>query len=76
MNPDVTQLLNALEQSDPHAASRLQPLVYNELRRLAAQQMAQEQPGQTLPATALVHEAYLRRSHSQTGLAEFTLARV
>jgi RNA polymerase sigma factor (TIGR02999 family) len=57
---DVTQLLNALEQGDPHAAEELLPLVYKELRRLAAQQMAQEQPGQTLQPTALVHEAYLR----------------
>jgi RNA polymerase sigma factor (TIGR02999 family) len=57
---DVTQLLNALEQGDPHAAARLLPLVYDELRKLAAQRMAQEQPGQTLQPTALVHEAYLR----------------
>jgi hypothetical protein len=55
---DVTQLLSALEQGDPHAASRLQPLVYEELRKLAAQRMTQEQPGQTLQPTALVHEAY------------------
>ncbi len=60
MNPDVPQLLNALEQGDPHAAAQLLPLVYDELRRLAAQRMAQKQPGQTLRATALVHEAYLR----------------
>jgi hypothetical protein len=57
---DVTQLLSALGQGDPHAASRLLPLVYDELRKLAAQRMAQEQPGQTLQPTALVHEAYLR----------------
>src|ERR1051325_2791412 len=57
---DVTQLLNALEQGDPHAAEELLPLVYQELRKLAAQRMAQEQPGQTLDPTALVHEAYLR----------------
>jgi RNA polymerase sigma factor (TIGR02999 family) len=57
---DVTQLLNALEQGDPHAAEQLLPLVYEELRKLAAQRMAQEQPGQTLQPTALVHEAYLR----------------
>src|SRR5438132_4801219 len=55
---DVTQLLSALEQGDPHAASRLLPLVYDELRKLAAQRMAQEQSGQTLDAPALVHEAY------------------
>jgi RNA polymerase sigma factor (TIGR02999 family) len=57
---DVTQILNAIEQGDPHAASQLLPLVYDELRRLAAQKLAQEKPGQTLQATALVHEAYLR----------------
>ena len=57
MNPDVTQLLHALEQGDPHAAEELLPLVYQELRKLAAQRMAQEQPGQTLQPTALVHEA-------------------
>jgi hypothetical protein len=56
----VTQLLNALEQGDPHAAEELLPLVYQELRKLAAQRMAQEQPGQTLQPTVLVHEAYLR----------------
>jgi hypothetical protein len=48
MNPEVTQLLNALEQGDPHAAEELLPLVYQELRKLAARRMAQEQPGQTL----------------------------
>jgi hypothetical protein len=57
---DVTTLLSALGQGDPHAASRLLPLVYDRLRKLAAERMAQEQPGQTLQATALVHEAYLR----------------
>jgi RNA polymerase sigma factor (TIGR02999 family) len=57
---DVTHLLNAVEQGDPHAAGQLLPLVYDELRRLAAQRLAQEKPGQTLQATALVHEAYLR----------------
>jgi RNA polymerase sigma factor (TIGR02999 family) len=57
---DVTQILNAIEQGDPSAADRLLPLVYHELRRLAAKRMAQEKPGQTLQATALVHEAYLR----------------
>ena len=56
----VTRLLNAAEQGDPHAASQLLPLVYDELRRLAAQRLAHEAPGQTLQATALVHEAYLR----------------
>ncbi len=57
---EVTHLLSALEQGDPHAASQLLPLVYDELRKLAAQKLAQEKPGQTLQATALVHEAYLR----------------
>src|SRR5438309_10175577 len=57
---DLTQILNAIEQGDPHAAEQLLPLVYDELRKLAAERMAQEKPGQTLQATALVHEAYLR----------------
>jgi RNA polymerase sigma factor (TIGR02999 family) len=57
---DVTQLLNAIEHGDPHAADRLLPLVYDELRRLAARKLHSEAPGQTLQATALVHEAYLR----------------
>jgi RNA polymerase sigma factor (TIGR02999 family) len=57
---DVTRILSAMEQGDPHAAEQLLPLVYDELRKLAAQKMAQEAPGQTLQATALVHEAYLR----------------
>ena len=56
----VTQLLNAIAHGDPQAADRLLPFVYDELRRLAAQRLAQEKPGQTLHATALVHEAYLR----------------
>ncbi len=57
---DVTRILCAIEQGDPHAAAQLLPLVYEELRQLAAQKLAQEKPGQTLQATALVHEAYLR----------------
>ncbi len=57
---EVTRILSALGQGDPHAAEQLLPLVYEELRRLAAQRLAQERPGQTLQATALVHEAYLR----------------
>jgi RNA polymerase sigma factor (TIGR02999 family) len=57
---DVTQILSAIEHGDPHAAQQLLPLVYDELRKLAAQKLAQEKPGQTLEATALVHEAYLR----------------
>src|SRR5438552_3042883 len=57
---DVTHILSAIEQGDPRAAEQLLPLVYDELRKLAAERMAQEKPGQTLQATALVHEAYLR----------------
>ena len=57
---DVTRILSAIEQGDPHAAEQLLPLVYDELRKLAAEKMAQEKPGQTLQATALVHEAYVR----------------
>src|SRR6516162_238258 len=57
---EVTRLLKAINDGDPHAAGQLLPLVYDELRRLAAQKVAQESPGQTLQATALVHEAYLR----------------
>jgi len=57
---DVTRILTAIEQGDAGASERLLPLVYDELRKLAAQRMAQEQPGQTLQATALVHEAYIR----------------
>jgi RNA polymerase sigma factor (TIGR02999 family) len=57
---DVTRILSAIEQGDPRAADELFPLVYNELRRLAARRLARERPGQTLQATALVNEAYLR----------------
>jgi RNA polymerase sigma factor (TIGR02999 family) len=57
---EVTRILSAIEQGDPHAAEQLLPLVYDELRTLAAARLAQERPGQTLSATALVHEAYLR----------------
>ncbi len=57
---DVTRILSAIEQGDPQAAEQLLPLVYQELRTLAAQKLAHEKPGQTLQATALVHEAYLR----------------
>ena len=56
----ISQVLNALENGDPHAAHQLLPLVYEELRKLAAQKLAGEKPGQTLQATALVHEAYVR----------------
>jgi RNA polymerase sigma factor (TIGR02999 family) len=59
MDP-ITQVLNAIEEGDPNAAEQLLPLVYDELRKLAAQKLAEEKPGQTLEATALVHEAYLR----------------
>jgi RNA polymerase sigma factor (TIGR02999 family) len=68
---DMTRILSAIEQGDPHAADQLLPLVYDELRKLAAQKLAQEKPGQTLQATGLVHEAYLRlvagdqRAHDQ-----------
>jgi RNA polymerase sigma factor (TIGR02999 family) len=57
---DVTHILSAIEQGDAHAADQLLPLVYEELRRLAAARLAQEKPGQTLQATGLVHEAYVR----------------
>jgi RNA polymerase sigma factor (TIGR02999 family) len=57
---EVTRILSAIERGDPQAAEQLLPLVYDELRKLAAQRLAQEKPGQTLQATALVHEAYLR----------------
>jgi RNA polymerase sigma factor (TIGR02999 family) len=57
---EVTEVLDAIEKGDPHAAEQLLPLVYEELRKLAAHRMAREAPGQTLQATALVHEAYLR----------------
>src|SRR5262249_50686171 len=79
---EVTRILSAIEQGDPHAAEQLLPLVYDELRQLAAQKLAHEAPGQTLQATALVHEAYLRlvdvdkaqhwtsRGHSSAAAAE------
>ena len=57
---EVTRILSAIEQGNPHAAEQLLPLVYDALRKLAAQKLAQEKPGQTLQSTALVHEAYLR----------------
>lgn len=66
---DVTHILNAIEQGDPQAAAQLVPLVYDELRKLAAQKLAQEAPGQTLQATALVHEAYLRLVGQDNGRA-------
>ena len=76
---DVTQILSAIEQGDPHAAEQLLPLVYEELRKLASQKLAHEKPGQTLTATALVHEAYLRlvgqsEARSYTGRDHFFAA--
>src|SRR5262249_7619447 len=62
--PEPTRILSAIEHSDPSTAEQLLPQVYDELRRLAAQKLAQEQPGQTLQATALVHEAYARLAGS------------
>ena len=62
---DVTRILNAIEQGDEKATDRLLPLVYEELRRLAAQKLSHESTGQTLQATALVHEAYLRLAGSE-----------
>jgi RNA polymerase sigma factor (TIGR02999 family) len=64
---DVTRILSAIEQGDPHASEQLLPLVYDELRQLAAQKLAQERPGQTLSATALVHEAYIRLAAGEGG---------
>src|SRR5436309_3748134 len=60
MNQDVTRILSAVERGDPDAAGKLLPLIYAELRRLAAHRLANESPGQTLQPTALVHEAYIR----------------
>jgi RNA polymerase sigma factor (TIGR02999 family) len=68
---EVTRILSALQEGDPHAAEQLLPLVYAELRRLATRKMAREAPGQTLEATALVHEAYVRLVASERpGAAE------
>ena len=73
---DVTQILSQIESGDPSAAEQLLPLVYEELRKLAAAKLAQEKPGQTLQATALVHEAYMRlggcRGGPALGLAAVT----
>jgi RNA polymerase sigma factor (TIGR02999 family) len=66
---DLTKILTDIEQGDPHAAAQLLPLVYEELRRLAAQRLAHEAPGQTLQATALVHEAYLRLVNGEKEIA-------
>jgi hypothetical protein len=65
---DVTRILSAIEQGDSQAAAQLLPLVYDELRKLAAQRLAQEKPGQTLQATALVHEARRLHLHRRQGL--------
>jgi RNA polymerase sigma factor (TIGR02999 family) len=62
---EITRILSAIEAGEPHAAGQLLPLVYDELRRLAAQRLVHERPGQTLQATALVHEAYLRLVESE-----------
>ena len=62
---DVTRILTAMDRGDPSAAEQLLPLVYQELRKLAAAKLAQEKPGQTLQATALIHEAYLRLRGNQ-----------
>ena len=62
---DVTRILTAIQQGNPEAAEELLPIVYEELRRLAAQKLSNERPGQTLQATALVHEAYIRLVGSQ-----------
>ena len=68
---EVTRILSAIEHGDPAAAEQLLPLVYEELRRLAAQKLAQEKPGQTLQATALVHEAYVRLvGHGEAGVGQ------
>src|SRR4029079_2692790 len=64
---DVTRILSQIESGDPTAADQLLPLVYEELRKLAAVRLAQEKPGQTLQATALVHEAYLRLVGAENG---------
>jgi RNA polymerase sigma factor (TIGR02999 family) len=64
---EVTRILSAIQHGEPHAAEQLLPLVYDELRKLAAQKLAREAPGQTLQATALVHEAYLRLVQSPRG---------
>src|SRR5262249_46194184 len=67
---EVTPILTAIERGDPSAAAQLLPLVYDELRKLAARRLAQEKPGQTLQATALVHEAYLRLAANPDGKPE------
>jgi len=83
---EVTRILSAIEQGDPRAAEQLLPLVYDELRKLAAQKLAQEKPGQTLQATALVHEAYdacklsllngLRHARGRSGVDGVVISRL
>ena len=73
---DVTQILSEIEHGDPAAAERLLPLVYDELRKLAAAKLANEKPGQTLQATALVHEAYLRLVDSRARPSTGTVAAI
>jgi hypothetical protein len=73
---DVTQLLSALGQGDPHAAEELLPLVYQEQRKLAAQRMAREQPGQTLQPMALVHEAYRGTARHRRRRPPYRLGRI
>ena len=67
---EVTRILSAIEQGEPQAAEQLLPLVYDELRKLAAHKLAQEKPGQTLQATALVREAYLRLVAASFGVRD------
>jgi RNA polymerase sigma factor (TIGR02999 family) len=67
----VTRILSAIEHGDPHAAEQLLPLVYDELRKLAAAKLDKEKPGQTLDATALVHEAFLRLMPAQPGVGQW-----
>jgi RNA polymerase sigma factor (TIGR02999 family) len=79
MTGDVTQILSAIDRGDPSAPEQLLPLVYDELRKLAAHRLMQEKPGQTLQATALVHEAYMRmvapgQAHDWAGRAHFFAA--
>ena len=66
---DVTRILSQIEAGDPRASEQLLPLIYDELRKLAAAKLAQEKPGQTLQATALVHEAYLRLVEQESGVS-------
>ena len=73
---DVTRILSQIESGDPPAAEQLLPLVYDELRKLAAAKLAHEKPGQTLQATALVHEAYLRLVGGESGVSRGTAAAI